>query len=286
MKKTKNEVKGMADHIKTHFTGRGPPNLSPYLRREDYSLNWWDKSAWLAIKNKTKLKDLTIDSPIISLYMEDETGEPIPKETKDTLRGDLYAYWNDVARSGETLYNISDLGYARLQDFRRTFEGRYPWLRLCDGNWKTDYLWVNYFHTWKKSNLTPPSSPAKQIDLGTTAPETTDDPAPTAPDTTNTTAPNLSDVKAPGTSGSPVAVVTKRRREDTEILIGSAPKKSKGKEVDIAAPTTFHHSRPKPTKTKKAKLAEVGILYPIPVRCKLSLLNRIHCISSHRDRSR
>ena len=286
MKKTKDEVKSMADHIKTNFTSRNPPNLSPGLKREDYSLNWWDKSSWLEVKNKTKAKDLTVDSPIISLYMEDEHGVPIPKETKDTLRGDLYAYWNDVARSGETLYNHSDLGYARIQDFRRTFEGRYPWLRLCYGNWKTDYLWVNYFSSWKKSHATPSPSPAKQMDSGNTAPDTTDT-APTAPNPTNTTAPDPSNIiAAPNASNSPIPHVTKRRLEDNKTPTGSAPKKQKGKEVDIMAPTVFHHSRPQPRKTYQAKpSAKVRILSTMPIRYKLNSLNRIHCILSfHCDR--
>ena len=113
-------------------------------------LKWWDQALWLAVKSNNQQMNLGINCPIISLYMEDEFGEPIPPGVKAALRKDLYAYWNDLFYAGSNdLRKYGDLGLDQKNHFRKTFEDKYPWLRLCEAHWKVDQLWISYFSTWK-----------------------------------------------------------------------------------------------------------------------------------------
>ena len=82
--------------------------------------------------------------------MEDKFGELISKAIKTKVCGDLMGYWNGVHDSGEVLRKWTDLSLDRKDHFRKTFEAKYPWLRLCEASWKVDHLWINYFRTWKK----------------------------------------------------------------------------------------------------------------------------------------
>lgn len=288
VKEMRGDVKNLASRIKTTSTNstNGTKATASRPGREQYKiLKYWYKGPWLEIKSKAKAKDLDENSPIISLYMEDALGRPISDEVKNMVRGDLTAYWNEFSRLGETLYNFKDLGYTRQEHFRDTFEAKYPWLRLCEARWKVDYLWINYFGSWKKSHCSSPSPPpTKKITPGKPIPDS-DLTNPRTVPVPNNDQEDPIDISS-DTANSPVTTTMKRPRKEEDIN-ANAPKKQKGKEgaVDIMAPTIFHHSRPKPRKTHQANLADVSALPTILVRYKLNAPNRIHCIRfSCRDR--
>lgn len=161
---TKSDVRKMVDHISgldsIPASERTQIPLNP--KRTDFDLlKYWENGPWQAIRNGTKgVKADDFASPILSLFMEDEFGKPISDGVKDEIRGDLVGYWNDIHESGETVKNYTDLGFKRREDFRKTMEAKYPWLRLCDGHWKAKQLWINYFTTWKKNHLPPTPAPA------------------------------------------------------------------------------------------------------------------------------
>ena len=160
---------------------------------------------WQAIKSGVEPRDLGVESPIISLYMEDKNGRLIPKSTKKALCRDLYGYWNDLYSFGsDNLCPYGELGLDRKDLFWNHFEGSYPWLRLCASHWKVDQLWLSYSHTWKK--------------------------------------PCTSDcaVKEP----SPPSIPSKCRLKEDEDSADDPSRRRKGKAVDIMAPTVFHHSCP------------------------------------------
>ena len=141
----------MAEYLATG-PDTGPPAPSGLLQKEDFKhIKWWEPFQWQAIKSGAEPRDLSVESPIISLYMEDENSQPIPKSTKKALRRDLYRYWNNLySSSSDNHCPYSKLGLDRKGHFRNHFEGSYPWLHLCVSHWKVDQLWLSYFHTWKK----------------------------------------------------------------------------------------------------------------------------------------
>jgi hypothetical protein len=227
-----------------------PPNSSsdiktymsdPLNRNRSGKPKFWKQADWQAIRNRAK--DAGADSPIINLFMEDEYGVPIPEGVKNTLRGDLASYWNELLKLGEEPTNFTNLGLSQKLRFRDTFEEMYPWLRLCEAHWKVDHLWINYFSTWRKSRTSPEPNPHV-------------DPKP------------LTSVgPKPPRSEEPMAIVdtsstldfssgSKRRREDPEDL-DDAPKRFKGKGKEISTSAEFH-SPPLPTKKVALKLVKVS----------------------------
>src|ERR1700679_3093576 len=88
-------------------TSSTPPGLQDIDRN---NLGWWSQRQYTDAKTNNKVrakdhKDLnnvgTKATSTITLYMEDENGEPISEGTKNTLRKDLYAYWNGLHQKGE-----------------------------------------------------------------------------------------------------------------------------------------------------------------------------------------
>jgi len=155
--------------------------------------------------------------------MEDEFGNAIPDDIRDEVLRDIRGFWSDMLEDGKgnKLKRYNDLGFQTQNDFRVALEGRYPWLRLCDGHWKVYQLWINYFPSWEKSHMHGgPEQPP--IDI--------------------------SDEDSEGSS-----LGSKRGHEDNGE--DAAPTK-KHKEVATA---NFHHPRPQPKKiqVKVAKVSEI-----------------------------
>jgi hypothetical protein len=255
----------MVDHIATNITGPidgvAPPNIPLTPKREDYQLlNYYNPDTWLNIKNKGGRgpRELSIESPIISLFMEDEFGNPIPETIKGKLRGDLIAYWNEVHRSGELLRNFTETGITRKDDFRKFFEGKYNWLRLCEGRWKVDQLWINYFGTWKKNHSSLPATPEPPAALEDATP---------GPNDVASGAGRNPDVSTISTSH-------KRRLEESETRSEDSVKRHQG--MSAIQPTKFHHSRPQPRKKGSSKIAKVSSRSLLFVRCLL-IGSRILC---------
>ena len=245
---TREDVKKLADRITTGVSGpsdrlgetQAEIPLNP--QREHFKhITHWDPTDWRIISrmnsaNSPKTSDSDKIDPKISLYMEDQYGNPIPPEIKTALRHEVHAYWNDLYWDGSSdLRNYGNVGLRRKDDFRKTFEDRYPWLRLCSGHWKVDQLWMSYFHSWKQPKYPRPTSDqdTKELTPGENVKELT-------PDSTTATM-----------ATSPPPLGSKRRLEEHEDSTDESYRRQKRKEDNLIlmAPTVFHHSRP-PAKTK------------------------------------
>ena len=145
------DIKRVAEYLAAG-PATGPLAPSGLLQKEDFKhIKWWEPFQWQVIKSSMEPRDFGVKNPIISLYMEDENGQPIPESTKKALCRDLYRYQNDLYSSGsDDLCPYGELGLDRKDHFQNHFKGSYPWLRLCASHWKVDQLWLSYFHTWKK----------------------------------------------------------------------------------------------------------------------------------------
>ena len=79
----RDDTKKMADHVIDNSTRLPPTTVQPdQLDYKDYQhLKYWFEQAWqvLCHQSDLALKELSPDSPIISIFMEDEYGEPIPE---------------------------------------------------------------------------------------------------------------------------------------------------------------------------------------------------------------
>ena len=194
------------------------------------------------------------NSPGFSRFFEDEDGQELSPDAKTQVFEDLYGFWLNTLKAGDPekqLGNWSDIGLKLKEDFHQTLESKHPWLRLCDGQWKSKQLWVNYYGTWRKGKV---KSPTPSDTRGNTKPTsnpkdltlTLNDPLPNSP---NSPIPNSLNDPIPD---SPIEILfdtnetstgSKRRRKDGDDPVsGPLSKCNKGKQP-IVAPTAFHHEQ-------------------------------------------
>lgn len=157
---TRSSVDKLSDKISARVAGPLPGGTEPSRRvdiplnpvKEDWPLvNWWYKSPYLqrrsgAVKNTTSI-------PTLSTFIEDERGQPVDNEVRDTLFKDMRGFWNDRKDKNPPLTNWGNTGAEVSEEFRKLLEGKYPFLRLCSGHWKVAQLWSNYFSSWEKTSL-------------------------------------------------------------------------------------------------------------------------------------
>jgi len=204
---TTNEVRALAEQLaKNPSGGRAQEvevdGIPVKPKQEDYEhLCWWRQGSWQPIRNGEVPNKSGI--PTITLYMEDEFGNPIDEDTKEELRGECNFYWNQVVfdGDGDSLQSWQDLGLKRKEDFRIFIEHKFPWLRLCAGHWKMKQVWVNYFGRWRDGRS---ATQAKKQDAsrgpsnpGSPIPDTKDTQGPTSGPGVVT---SIENVPTPGTN--------------------------------------------------------------------------------------
>ena len=195
---------------------------------EDWEhINFWYKKTWLSVKGGND-RPSDIKSSISALFLEDERGCTVSREVREAVYQDARGFMTDKASKPETrreLHSQSKLGFRIREEFRKTLEEKYPWLRLCEGHWKAPQIWQNVWSSWV-------------TDWTKNHP---DEPLP------------------PSHTGSPGSVGKKHSITDEEDHPGPS-KKLKGKEVEreyVPTPKPYS-SRPKPRKTS-GKAARVSV---------------------------
>lgn len=269
---TKDKVQKMVHHISTNFTGQIPgveaPGIPLNPKQVDHKLlRYWNNEPWQAIRNRSKIKDS--DSPILSLFFEDEFGQLVSNDTKNEIRGDLYSYWADMLSEGEMPGPYKHMGFKRKEDYRKTMEGKFPWLRLCEGHWKVKQIWTNHLNTWKRkhgnSNKSTASNDPKQKTPGSNKPKHTTPielPSSEGDALSNSDDPEHNTPIEIPSSDDRIPTGSKRAREDEGDSDAGSLKKHKGKEKAIATPG-FHPTRPQPKKKITAKITTVSnCLFP------------------------
>jgi hypothetical protein len=153
------------------------PDVNPFAQRPNIPLNpereryplvrWWDKDRWLAIKaGRTENNS---NSAINSIFLEDERGFQISPELQLSLLGDVRGRWNDLRDEGSMPGPWRSMGFTIKEDFRKAVEGKYPFLRLCEGHWKIGQLWSNNFTSWERLQTIIISSDDDQDPVGGSA---------------------------------------------------------------------------------------------------------------------
>lgn len=243
------EIKDMVQQLQVSIAGGETPLSPKVLRREDFRTRYWNVASWREKRNNGKIKDSDINAPIFSIFMEDEFGVLVSDEVKDEVLDTLQSYWIDVHDSGELICNWKETGFRRKEDFLATMERKFPWLRLCEGHWKTKQLWINYFGRWKRS----PSNKQSPVPGDSRDTKKKDSP----PHERQETPIDISSDVSNGLAS------LKHGRDGDEDCEPAPSKRHKGKERE-AAPSTFHPPRPQPKKTK-AKLGKVRLSLTYPV---------------------
>ena len=91
--------------------------------------------------------------PVLSMFMEDEFGKPVLADVRDEVYDTIQSYWINIHDNGGEVHGWTNTGLQRKEDFQDTMERKFPWLKLCEGCWKSKQLWINYFGKSKKGPL-------------------------------------------------------------------------------------------------------------------------------------
>ena len=236
----------MLEQLHDSIAGAHTPPQPTVLQQEDYQTQFWKVASWREIRSGGKVKDSDSYPPILSMFMEDEFGNPISDGVKEEVYDALQSYWIDLHDSGEPVRGWSETGLRRKDDFQVSMERKFPWLKLCEGHWKAKQLWINYFGKWKRSpsNKSSPTPDGKTAGSGN---------KPTQQLKERTPIEISSDASAPASS--------KRDREGDEDHESASSKRHKGKERETALPN-FHPPRPQAKKTG-VRLGRVSAFSPI-----------------------
>lgn len=219
------------------------PPQPTILEQEDYQTRFWKVSSWREIRSSGKAKDSDSNPPILSMFMEDEFGDPISDGVKEEVYDTLQSYWIDVHDSGEPVRGWSETGLRRKDHFQVSMERKFPWLKLCEGHWKVKQLWINYFGKWKRSPSNKPSPTPDETTAGS-GNKPIQQPKKTPIDISS----DLGD-----------ALANLKRGRSDEDRNSASSKRHKGKESVLP---TFHPPRPQAKKTG-ARLGKVSTFSPI-----------------------
>ena len=224
--------------------GYAPPGSVSHIPLNPKAQDWasripfWNKGAWKALKKKSN-GPIRLDSSVASAFLEDENGCAVSDDVLKAVYKDVRGFFADKYNNPETRGELGPrekVGLQTSEQFHILLEGKYPWLRLCDGHWKVNQLWTNVWSSWaanhQKARSTPTTDNDKKFSIGVKRRTTDDD-------------------------------------EDITETPAKKTKKDQGKGVDrpqVSTSTTVPPSttRPKPTMKTTAKLPTVSTSFSHP----------------------
>ncbi|KAH9911981.1 hypothetical protein B0H21DRAFT_828869, partial [Amylocystis lapponica] len=83
-------------------------------------------------------------------YLEDDQGHTLSRARIDRMRDHARAIWNHFADNNRAPGTWSQAPLDVRNEFRTEMVSRFPELRLCDDDWKTDYLATKNYPNWHK----------------------------------------------------------------------------------------------------------------------------------------
>jgi hypothetical protein len=145
--------------------------LNPSKDDWAHKIPYWTKKAWTELKYSRDAGNLT--TSVSTAFLEDEFGNTVPEGVRDAVYKDVRGFFLDKSQDPDTRDKLGpreQIGFELAEAFRITLEGKYPWLRLCDGHWKVSQLWTNVWSSWSSNHASPRSSPTsdedKKINIG------------------------------------------------------------------------------------------------------------------------
>jgi hypothetical protein len=132
------------------------PALLPQLDREDYkNTEKWESTGY---KGQRKVKKqggegLPMDKnapSVLSSFMEDENGNPIPKDTQMAVRSTAHAFYLVLLENGRApaTWGAAPLGIRN--QLINILETQFPFLRFCKDHWKAIQVGSNTYSQWHK----------------------------------------------------------------------------------------------------------------------------------------
>ena len=91
--------------------------------------------------------------PILSCFLEDKDGIYISESQKKDLLSMAANYWQYLLDKNRAPRNFRRVNLEIKLQWRALMESQFNFVRFCDGHWKSDQIWINYYTTWRKTAL-------------------------------------------------------------------------------------------------------------------------------------
>ncbi|KAF9786265.1 hypothetical protein BJ322DRAFT_1108124 [Thelephora terrestris] len=171
---TTTNIEAMVNRITPGYAAPSSVSHIPLNPSKDdwaHKIPYWTKKAWTELKYSRDAGNLT--TSVSTAFLEDEFGNTVPEGVRDAVYKDVRGFFLDKSQDPDTRDKLGpreQIGFELAEAFRITLEGKYPWLRLCDGHWKVSQLWTNVWSSWSSNHASPRSSPTsdedKKINIG------------------------------------------------------------------------------------------------------------------------
>ena len=154
---TRKDVRTLLENVSTKLGGGPMPGVKASTplnpTQGDFpQVRHWQPEAWNLMR-KGVGENMDRDSGVFSAFMEDWFGLPIPAAERADLRRDFYGFFTEIYNKGGTPAKYDDTGFTLREGHRISTEGKFPWLRLCDGHWKYRQTWTHALAKWRENKL-------------------------------------------------------------------------------------------------------------------------------------
>jgi len=134
------------------------PNVKHWERRKNDAVQFavirvYDTDSGDSDSDSEDIEGIQKHESGVLAFLEDENSKVIDHHERKRLYSELRGFWNDSIDANHPPDNWSSAGATLRDKFRDILEEKFPFLRLCAGQWKVKALWKKNYHSWKCSLL-------------------------------------------------------------------------------------------------------------------------------------
>ena len=131
----------------------------PQLKQENYpKVRYWYADRYTSRRKNRKDDDddddeeekpkLKGDTSVLSSFMEDENGNPIPNGLRSATRKAAKGFFQLLLEVGRAPSKWGSASIDIVNELIYRLEDGFPFLRLCDGHWKAAQIATNSYSQW------------------------------------------------------------------------------------------------------------------------------------------
>ena len=132
----------------------------PQLDRKDYpNVTKWDASNYRGFRKNGKKDEDSLEGnhkakgSILSSYMEDENGNPIPNGKRDAVRAMARDFFIILLQHNRAPTCWDNAGLDVQNELTYQLESAFPFFRLCEDHWKSRQVATNSYSQWRGGKI-------------------------------------------------------------------------------------------------------------------------------------
>ena len=146
MERLSDEVQECRTMLQSNASSTGSvPSLLPQLNKDNYRTKHWAREEHLEHRKNGRESG---KGPILSEFMEDGQGNPIPEPVRKDARLMARGYFDKLLRDHQQPETWGAMPLDNRHELFNLLETHFEWLRYCDGHWKVDKLCQNVYSPW------------------------------------------------------------------------------------------------------------------------------------------